>query len=269
MSKAKTVERRQAGAKHARIYRSVANTDAWRNLSGNAVKVLIALVMLDDGERNGKIFLSARDAALATGLSKNTASRCLTELDDHGFIKAVARGHFKVKGGPATVWRYTWQPAPGCKPANPTRDFEKWAPNGNKTRYQNLTSAVPNIAQGVETDPNAVPNFDTETSGNPHVSVKDTVPKTGTQLNYHTQGKAGTARQEETETSPLREILIELIKQSPIGTQSKLAEEAGIPKGTMSKFVNGAGLALHHQTALKLELTKIGKICTTNKLERN
>jgi hypothetical protein len=44
-------------------------TDAWRDLSGNAVKVLLALVSRDNGTRNGAISFSVREAADTANLS--------------------------------------------------------------------------------------------------------------------------------------------------------------------------------------------------------
>lgn len=128
--------RRKQEPRHIRLYHWITGTAAWRALSGTAIKVLLALVRLDDGTRNGQIFFSDRQAAKETGLSRNTCIRVLAELVEKGFLCVVEKGHFDRKVRHATVWRYTWQAAPGI--AGPTRDFEKWKPNSEKSRAQNL-----------------------------------------------------------------------------------------------------------------------------------
>ena len=127
--------RRKSEPRHIRLYHSITGSDAWLSLSGNATKVLIALVRLDDGSSNGQIFFSDRQASKATGLSRNTCIKAFRELQAKGFIRIVEKGHFDRKVRHATVWRYTWQAAPGISP--PTRDFEKWKPETEKTTGAN------------------------------------------------------------------------------------------------------------------------------------
>ena len=123
--------RRKTEPRHIRLYHSITGTIAWAYLSGNAIKVLLALVRIDDGSKNGQIFYSDRQAALDTGLSRNTCIKAFRELVDKGFLRIVEKGHFDRKVRHATVWRYTWQAVPGL--CGPTRDFEKWQPDSQKT----------------------------------------------------------------------------------------------------------------------------------------
>ena len=126
--------RRKSEPRHIRLYHSITGTVAWASLGGNAIKVLLALVRLDDGSKNGQIFFSDRQASLETGLSRNTCIKALRELQEKGFIRIVEKGHFDRKVRHATVWRYTWQAVPGV--CGPTREFEKWRPCDEKTRAQ-------------------------------------------------------------------------------------------------------------------------------------
>jgi hypothetical protein len=123
--------RRKSEPRHIRLYHSITGTVAWAHLGGNAVKVLLALVRIDDGSKNGQIFYSDRQAALDTGLSRNTCIKAFRELVEKGFLCIVEKGHFDRKVRHATVWRYTWQAAPGI--CGPTRDFEKWKPDSPKS----------------------------------------------------------------------------------------------------------------------------------------
>jgi len=163
---------RRAEPRHIRLYHTVTGCEAWRDLSGNAAKVLIALLRYDRGGDNGALFMSARAAGLEAGLSKNTANAALRELEEHGFIASTEIGHFHSGGGKATQWRVTWQAVKGIEGVPnmpPTRDFERWQkPVGNKTPSQNLTTPVPKIGTEVETRGLSVPKIgtgSTETSG--------------------------------------------------------------------------------------------------------
>ena len=129
--------RRKTEPRHIRLYHSIMLTVAWAYLSGNAIKVLLALVRIDDGSKNGHIFYSDRQAALDTGLSRNTCIKAFRELVDKGFLRIVEKGHFDRKVRHATVWRYTWQAVPGL--CGPTREFEKWKPDDEKQRAQIMT----------------------------------------------------------------------------------------------------------------------------------
>ena len=180
--------RRGHEPRHVRLYHTITGCDAWHDLSGNAVKLLIALMRLEHGSNNGELFMSARHAASLIGVAKNTAHKLLTELDSHGFIKPVERGYFQVKGGPATSWRLTWLVWPGH--GGPTRDFEKWKPEENKTRSQKLSDAVPKIGTLSDNEGDAVPIFGTEITGNSHFSDAGSVPIIGTQTVSHRHGES-------------------------------------------------------------------------------
>ena len=98
---------------------SVLGTPAWQALSGNAVKVLIELIKLNNGSNNGGMFLSARQAADRANLSSNTAAKCLTEIVEAGFVDIVEKGAFSRKTKAATTYRLTWHPVGNDVPAKP------------------------------------------------------------------------------------------------------------------------------------------------------
>jgi hypothetical protein len=176
--------RRKKEPKHIRLYASITSSEAWKHLSGNAVKVLLALVARDDGSRNGSISLSVRGAAEAARISINTAQKCLSELQDLGFIRRTEKGAFSRKVSHASLWRYTWAAWPGGSPAAPTRDFEKWKPD-EKTRYQKLTSAVPKIETPERRKAVTVAKIGTAPSEEPQNCVDDQNPNIGTHIINH------------------------------------------------------------------------------------
>ena len=107
------------------IYHSMMEGAAWADLSGNAVKLLLHMVKLYNGSNNGEIAMGERQAAAAIGAARNTAARALDDLEAHGFIVAIERGHFAVKVKHATSWRLTFQPSGN---RGPTRDYRAWRP---------------------------------------------------------------------------------------------------------------------------------------------
>ncbi len=94
-------------------------SNAYRALSPNARALLVELVMLYNGENNGSLFLSVRDAAHRIGLADATAaSRAFDELMELGFIEVTQIGHFRVKASEhsrARCWRLCWLCGPGRK----------------------------------------------------------------------------------------------------------------------------------------------------------
>ena len=66
---------------------------AFRALPGNAVKLLLILAKRFNGNNNGDISLSVREAAAEIGCSVNHALKCFRVLEREAFI---------------TTWRLTW-----------------------------------------------------------------------------------------------------------------------------------------------------------------
>lgn len=250
--------RRKKEPRHLRLYHSITGCDAWLSLSGNAVKVLIALARFDDGSSNGKLYFSERTGAKETGLARNTVKRCLAELIEKGFIAQTKPGAFNRNNLLAATYRLTWVAAPGCSPSAPTRDFEKWK-HGN-SQAQSLTPSGSNSDTCMETPAGggSIPDSaETETS---HVSSFGGGSKYGPQIVY--QGEDGadpetTGRKQANPTSgaklaDLRERLIDHLQSSEPGEQSRLADTLDIPGGTLSKFVNGKNLpARYHDPLLR------------------
>lgn len=117
--------KRSATERYIRLTHRMMQTNAWRSLDGNARAIYLELAMLYRGNNNGSIGFSAREAARSIQVSKATAARALTVLQDRGFLVATTKGRFDLNRH-ATEWRLTefkcdltGQPA--------SREFENWA----------------------------------------------------------------------------------------------------------------------------------------------
>lgn len=118
--------KRATSERFVRLPVRMMQTEAWQSLDGNARAIYVELAMLyyGIGTNNGQIGLSVRQAAKAIHVSKDTAARAMSHLQDRGFIVATSKGQF-VQKRQATRWRLTefrcdvtGQPA--------SRDFEDW-----------------------------------------------------------------------------------------------------------------------------------------------
>ncbi|MBM1171227.1 hypothetical protein JQC81_09670 [Microvirga arabica] len=85
-----------------------------------------------NGSNNGRIALSARDAAERARCSKNTAARAFAELTQKGFIDLCSRGHFDRKTPHAAEYRLTLHPCDRTGERSSKR-FMSWHPDQSKS----------------------------------------------------------------------------------------------------------------------------------------
>jgi hypothetical protein len=102
---------------------AMARSDAFRSLSGPALKVFIEIRTRFNGGNNGELSLSLDEAARLLGIGKGTAQRAFAELVEKGFLRLMRRGRWF--GRQATTWRTTDK---GCKGELPTNDWKFWRP---------------------------------------------------------------------------------------------------------------------------------------------
>ena len=116
---------RNDGAKHVRMYWWLLDCPAYRHLSCYGRALLIEFIYRHNGENNGRVLLSVREAANRLGVAFNTALKALAELQDKGFIRLVKAGSFNLKRRHATEWTLTMFAVGDIKP---TKDFMNWEP---------------------------------------------------------------------------------------------------------------------------------------------
>ena len=245
---------------HTRIYRRQMKSEAWKHLSGSAVKVLLDLASMERGDNNGAVFYSSRFGAESTGLARNTVWRALARLIETGFIYCTEEGGFNRKTPHAASYGLTWAAGPkGSKWRAPSHAYEDWKPNENgNTRSQKGDGSVPNMGQSVETDHPTVTNIATDNEDKPLVSVNQPRPNIATHTSNQGIGEAEAQSQQRKQANSytgadlgeLRGLLIARIQTSEPGEQSRLAESAGIPGGTLSKFLNGRNLPEQYRADL-------------------
>ena len=116
---------------HARLYRWEIESLAYRSLSVGARALLVELKALYNGNNNGDLFLSAREAAKRLNTGRSFAARRFLELQNRGFIRPKEIGAFNRKAlagsGKATSWVLTEFPIGNAVAG--TKDFMRWQPS--------------------------------------------------------------------------------------------------------------------------------------------
>jgi predicted ArsR family transcriptional regulator len=112
------------------IRRVMAESDAWRSLSGSAVKVYVELRSRFNGRNNGDLSLSFDEASNLLALGKSTVARAFAELEAKGFIRKTAQGRFI--GRTASTWLVTDQKHKGHHASN---DWRRWRYPKTDPRY--------------------------------------------------------------------------------------------------------------------------------------
>jgi hypothetical protein len=103
------------------IPHDMAESAAWRSLSGPALKVYVELRRRYNGGNNGDLSLSLDEAARLLHMGKATVARAFAELEAKGFIRMTARGRWY--GRQATTYAVTDRPV-GRNP--PTQAWRIW-----------------------------------------------------------------------------------------------------------------------------------------------
>ncbi len=176
--------RNKGDSKHVRHYNWQLLCPAWKALSMTARCLEMELKALHNGDNNGDLFLSVREAAKRLGVAHNTANKAFKELEEKGFIKPNEKGSFTYKLRHATSWVLTEFEYHGQLA---TKDFMRWRPE-EKTRTQKL---IPTVSKNDTASQNlrpitslTVPKFDADEAQNALV----TAAIIDTQLVYHTGG---------------------------------------------------------------------------------
>ena len=103
-------------------------SQAFRCLTGGALKLLIMVRKRFNGINNGHISFSVREGRDLLGYSVNTISRYFDELVDKGFLKVKEKGSFSYKKRHASTWIITSDEYHNQK----SRDFKNWIKTDRK-----------------------------------------------------------------------------------------------------------------------------------------
>jgi len=262
-------QRLKKDPKHVRSYKRQIESAAWRDLSGSAVKVVLAMGLHETGDNNGSFFFSDRTGAELTGLSRNTVQKAIKELMLHGFVYRSEAGGFSRKTPHAAKYGFTWLTGPKGEHRAPTHAYEKWSPDGN-TRAQFLTETGSVSTSNMETSVSIGSDIAPEEMEKRLVSNVSYLSETEPQTVYQSPGaRQGAIDQRKhaafpsgpdrefrfgDEVADLRLLTIDHLERSGPGSQSRLADRIGCPGGTFSKFIGGKNLPAEYRRPLAAAL---------------
>ena len=103
-------------------------SQAFRYLTGGALKLLIMVRKRFNGINNGHISFSIREGFGLLGYAPNTIKRYFDELVDKGFLRVKEKGSFTYKKRHATTWIITSEEYNNQK----SRDFKHWIKTDRK-----------------------------------------------------------------------------------------------------------------------------------------
>ena len=112
---------------------TMAHCEAFRSLSGSALKVWVELRSRYNGTNNGRVSLSYQNAADVLHMSKSSVTRAFQELKEKGFVKLRRQGQWY--GRLAAEYVLTDQSFEGNKP---TRDWQNWKPSQKSKKQKSV-----------------------------------------------------------------------------------------------------------------------------------
>ena len=93
------------------LHRGVTSSEAWKGLSCEARCLLLAIWERHNGQNNGRIPFSHREARKALRIGARKVASAFNALQDRGFLIQRAKGSFDWKARHATEWEITTE---GC-----------------------------------------------------------------------------------------------------------------------------------------------------------
>lgn len=159
---------RNPTSRFARLDHRLLNSPAYRALSVAARALLVELTMLDNGENNGSLYLSIRDAAGRLGMADLTAVRsAFDELQELGFVEMTEDASFHIKAAEksrARCWGLTWLAGPGRK--GPSMAFMESQPQPGTKAHKRMERGLRTLkAYRKDRDAGRLPVLDSDTLG--------------------------------------------------------------------------------------------------------
>lgn len=113
------------GGTFVMLTHSMIDSPAWKSLPAPAQALWLHIRRRFNGNNNGEIPLSCREASELLNISKNTASHLFDVLIERGFIKIGEHSSFTLKIKRSRRWIMTHETYDRKAPTNEWRDWGK------------------------------------------------------------------------------------------------------------------------------------------------
>jgi hypothetical protein len=101
------------------------DSEAWKALSPESQALWLHVRRRYNGNNNGDIPLSCREAAQLLNVSKNTAAKSFQQLENSGFIRLGQHSDFRLKTKRSRRWIMTHECNNGHGPTNEWRAWRR------------------------------------------------------------------------------------------------------------------------------------------------
>jgi hypothetical protein len=257
------------GGNYRQIPIGLLESDAWNGLSMRARCIALVLLRRFSGFNNGAIPASARDIGQAIGSHRYASNRAaLGELISAGIV-TIERIHPRGSRM-ATEYRLTFIESGGDNHRQPATNEWRAIKGGNKRKKSGDETSTRNgerVDAVSEDRKRRVDTPSTDRTGtsqklegapvdalsalivshSPGLPSSGIIPFPSPQNGGGPNGNSCLMELEE-----LRAFARGYLDRAEVGAQSKLAQTAGVPGGSLSKFLAGKGLAVDHRLKLQL-----------------
>ncbi len=122
-------KRKFNGPRFVALYQWEMDCPAYRHLSVYGRALLMEFRKVYNGDNNGEIVMSVRQAAKLINCDKKTAAKTIKELEGKGWIRNVTEGSFSQKTNKtASTWRITNQPIGMGVDTPESKEYASWTP---------------------------------------------------------------------------------------------------------------------------------------------
>ena len=116
---------KKGAGRHVQLPEWVQASEAWATLPTGPRALYVELKRRYNGNNNGEIYLSHRDAAIALHVHRNTAGPWFKTLEERGFIHMTRAPHLGPSGvGRASTWALA--EVPTMDGGKASMAFKKW-----------------------------------------------------------------------------------------------------------------------------------------------
>ena len=123
--------KRKGEGQYAPLPYGLLKSDAWRSLSGPALKVFLELHTRFNGSNNGKLVLSYSEASDTLHMGRASVRRAFEDLVEKGFVVLEREGNWYHRR--AHEWRLITKPVQTAKGRiPPTNDWHKYRASKTK-----------------------------------------------------------------------------------------------------------------------------------------
>lgn len=130
MSRNSPRDKNRGKYRHVQLTEKFQTTHAWSTLKPGPRALYVELKRRHNGQNNGRILMSVREAATLLNVHRNTVPAYFRDLEDRHLVRQTREGYLGAEGhGIASTWRLAELPTAAGAP--PDLRYLSWEPEPN------------------------------------------------------------------------------------------------------------------------------------------